>query len=896
MDKELDERATYFSFSGNQKAAVLKAIEQFNKKKIKEDRRPGPHTTKDAVAEIKKIKDENGNISEKYKVYAQAKIAEDGRIRIDTTDADTQAKWDEIANKLGLDLDVSIPPKLAALLENIKAERAKPRGKTAQDKASPIVKQIIFCDVLAMHSKIKHALIKQAGIPAGAIAIITGKVNNTPEEILEVQAGFNANGPENKYQIVIANEKAEVGINLQIGTQAIHHLTIGWTPDSLQQRNGRGVRQGNHTGSVNVYFYDAAGTFDVSKRLVVGRKADWISQVMNSDGGNRVSIGGGMTNEQYAALIETVGDDDAMAKIQEQMAAEEAIRNAKNTRDRQKINIDTIEKQRAFIADNPDPVAMITRKVLSLRAMRIQQERLKARIDQPGKSSPNAIIRNQNLLVDLQVRIRSVVTALNQSLQTKSRDGSAMNVDIDQWLQKNGHNYKGALKDDDLIRVIKYGSESLTAKEGSDIHNEWEADVGLAKSMVAQSVKAYEEYAQQQGGMAAGAGAAFAEGRALLFNGEAVVDGALGKLNDGTLVIFDGRSRYCRYWLAEREYESGDELIGLYRSRGLRLVNPSEPGYELLLQEAARLEDSRAQADTPLTLYSSIAPDVSTRRTEAVLVKHGVSDTILPAPYFPIAISPSKAALGSVLARIAQEQSSFIQRFSKDGRYFITTKDAELGSGKVPLFIESVVSYAKAHDLELSLAEIEENSYYLNEAHRSVMRSIKDALKPQLDALYADHQFKTEQELFEAVRAILVKQAPYYPLRDIAADLASMKSFFSLTAGYSDFFLPLEAAIKAIQLRKPAASESESATGTAVQAEGQGDDDGSGIFVSLKGDTKPWKDLIKSYGRKDGGFKWDGVNEVWNIRRTAWQSLIKENPNIANVVFAYKLIGNKFPR
>ncbi|PSJ15740.1 hypothetical protein, partial [Nitrosomonas supralitoralis] len=164
---------------------------------------------------------------------------------------------------------------------------------------------------------------------------------------LAVQDGFNANGDGNKYRTVIANEKAEVGINLQKGTQAIHHLTIGWTPDSLEQRNGRGVRQGNKTQRVNIYHYDADGTFDTSKRSMVNKKADWIGQVMDIDGGGSVSVAGGLSKEQMEALIDTVGDSDAMKRLQETIAAKEAEARATTNREKQMINIDTILKQRS---------------------------------------------------------------------------------------------------------------------------------------------------------------------------------------------------------------------------------------------------------------------------------------------------------------------------------------------------------------------------------------------------------------------------------------------------------------------------------------------------------------------------------------------------------------------
>ena len=171
------------------------------------------------MGKITKKDAESGEKTEILKIHALAKLDDDGKtILIDTIDSVTQLKFDEILAKLKLDVNVTIPPKLAAMLENVKKEHATPRGIDDDGNKSPIVKQIIFCDVLAMHSKIKRLLAQKAGISSGKIAIITGKTNNTPEEIMAVQDGFNAHGEDNQYNVIIANEKAEVGINLQKGT------------------------------------------------------------------------------------------------------------------------------------------------------------------------------------------------------------------------------------------------------------------------------------------------------------------------------------------------------------------------------------------------------------------------------------------------------------------------------------------------------------------------------------------------------------------------------------------------------------------------------------------------------------------------------------------------------
>ncbi|MBL0011072.1 MAG: hypothetical protein IPP22_08855 [Nitrosomonas sp.] len=323
-------------------------------------------SSESSVVSRKTTKDENGDEVTIMKIKVVASIIDGNRIAIDTITPETQSAFEDIAEKIGLDLDVSVPPKLAAMLENFQNEQATPRGVMDDGSKSPVVKQIIFCDILPLHNKIKRLLNKRAGIPSGAIAIITGKTNNKPDEILAVQDGFNAFGEDNKYRVVIANEKAEVGINLQRGTQANHHLTIGWTPDSLEQRNGRGVRQGNKTERVNSYYYDADGTFDTSKRSMVNKKADWIGQVMDVNGSDNVSVTGGLSKEQMEALIEVVGDVDAMKRMQESIAAKEAETRAATNRDKQMINIDTIRKQNSFLRANPSPVNFIIDKILGL--------------------------------------------------------------------------------------------------------------------------------------------------------------------------------------------------------------------------------------------------------------------------------------------------------------------------------------------------------------------------------------------------------------------------------------------------------------------------------------------------------------------------------------------------
>ena len=167
------------------------------------------------------------------------------------------------------DVGHPIPPKYAKLIENIeKYFKADPKGK-----------QIIFTDEKSQHNKLARILERNVnGLEPGRIGIINAEEASGPD-LDRISKAFNSG----EYLLVIANKKAEVGVNLQKGTRAIHHLTLPWTPASINQRNGRGVRQGNKVANVDVYYYCGKGTFDEYRADILKGKANWIQQILSSD-------------------------------------------------------------------------------------------------------------------------------------------------------------------------------------------------------------------------------------------------------------------------------------------------------------------------------------------------------------------------------------------------------------------------------------------------------------------------------------------------------------------------------------------------------------------------------------------------------------------------------------
>lgn len=328
LDRDLAAEMTRYVIEPSQKATAQTVIDQFNKLNLKEERNNLIGVDQDLILDEKMAKDKDGiddfAVKTIYTVQVIARLNGD-QIELTTADFDNQTNFLKLAERAGLDLDVKLGSKMAALLENINLERTNPKAKGG------VCKQIIFCDMLGSHNKLKLALVKKANISASKIVIFNAQSVKDSGEVQKIQDGFNAdtvldeNGKmisENKYEIIIANKKAEVGINLQKGTQAIHHLTVGWTPDSLQQRNGRGVRQGNYLAqeglAVNVYYYDANGTFDSYKRKLIGNKANWINGLMYGDE-NKINIENSLSKKDQEYLADLIGDEEAYKRAEEDL-------------------------------------------------------------------------------------------------------------------------------------------------------------------------------------------------------------------------------------------------------------------------------------------------------------------------------------------------------------------------------------------------------------------------------------------------------------------------------------------------------------------------------------------------------------------------------------------------
>ena len=168
--------------------------------------------------------------------------------------------------------------KLNKVAENVYSEyeKAKADGR--------IGCQLIFSDIgtpgaekdFTVYDYLKETLV-QLGIPAEEIAFIHDAKTDAQRDALfkEMRTG-------KKKVLIGSTDKCGTGVNVQTHLVALHHVDCPWKPSSIEQREGRGIRQGNENSEIAVYRYVTKGTFDAYNWSLVENKQRFISQVMTS--------------------------------------------------------------------------------------------------------------------------------------------------------------------------------------------------------------------------------------------------------------------------------------------------------------------------------------------------------------------------------------------------------------------------------------------------------------------------------------------------------------------------------------------------------------------------------------------------------------------------------------
>ena len=149
-----------------------------------------------------------------------------------------------------------------------------------------------------------------------------------------------------------------------IVTYPMHHVDCPWKPRSIEQREGRGIRQGNENEEVAIYRYVTKGTFDAYNWSLVENKQRFISQVMTSKAVSRSCEDIDEATLSYAE-IKAVATGNPL--IKEKMQIDNDVQ-------RLKLLKASYDKQRYGLQDNfmiryPKLIKTATEKLVNVREL-----------------------------------------------------------------------------------------------------------------------------------------------------------------------------------------------------------------------------------------------------------------------------------------------------------------------------------------------------------------------------------------------------------------------------------------------------------------------------------------------------------------------------------------------
>ncbi len=201
--------------------------------------------------------------------------------------------------------------------------------------------QIIFSDIgtpkpdaFNIYDALKDKLIRDFNIPSHHISFIHDWTDRQKPEL------FRKMNNGDIRILLGSTEKAGTGLNVQRNVVGMHHLDIPWKPSELEQRNGRGARQGNilakqeYGNQVKNYIYAVEQSLDNYKFNLLKNKQTFISQMKNCELNVRTLDEGsideksGMNFSEYIAILS--GDTSLLekSKIEKKIAVLESLRNA----------------------------------------------------------------------------------------------------------------------------------------------------------------------------------------------------------------------------------------------------------------------------------------------------------------------------------------------------------------------------------------------------------------------------------------------------------------------------------------------------------------------------------------------------------------------------------------
>lgn len=156
--------------------------------------------------------------------------------------------------------------------------------ETGQMSLRPGTLQLAFCDASTPagggwnpYEDLRRRLVER-GVPRESIRFMQDAKTDA------TKASLFAAARDGSVSVLIgSSDTMGTGLNVQKRLKGLHHVDPPWRPIEINQRNGRGLRQGNLNDQVFVIRYVTEGSFDIYMWQTLERKAAFISQITRGD-------------------------------------------------------------------------------------------------------------------------------------------------------------------------------------------------------------------------------------------------------------------------------------------------------------------------------------------------------------------------------------------------------------------------------------------------------------------------------------------------------------------------------------------------------------------------------------------------------------------------------------
>lgn len=272
--------------------------------------------------------------------------------------------------KAALDMRLIDPlaPEFEGSKTNLAADNIARIYKETTDNHST---QLVFSDMGTPNSEGRYSVyqglkekLMERGITENEIAFIHDAAKNEEKEAL-----FARMRTGDLRVLVGSTQKCGAGTNVQDKMIALHHLDCPWKPSDVEQRNGRGHRQGNENSEIRLYNYVTRNSFDAYNWQIIEQKQRIVGQIMRGDISTRRVKDIDEVVQQYAE-IKAVASGNPL--IREKVTVENQVKEleqlkAAYTRKRNRLKDDIQRKI-------PDEQALCEKRVESYGQDKVRYE------------------------------------------------------------------------------------------------------------------------------------------------------------------------------------------------------------------------------------------------------------------------------------------------------------------------------------------------------------------------------------------------------------------------------------------------------------------------------------------------------------------------------------------